>query len=428
MTRQLLFIFLCTSLQILSAQEQSVRVQINDDGYRLIVDERPFMINGMNWDYYPIGTNYEYSLWNQPESFIKAALDYEMSQLQKIGVNAIRQYTGIPSKWITYIYEEYGIYTLLNHSFGRYGLNIEGKWISKTDYSDQKTHKALLEEITVWSENYKGTPGLLMYMLGNENNYGLFWAGAETEDFPDSNEETIRIGEQQGRPMYRLMNEAARIIQEKDPNRPVAICNGDVKFIDIIAEECTDVDVFGTNTYRGLTFTDLYEVVKEKLDMPVMLTEFGSDAYDSKREKEDQKNQALYLRSNWMDIYSNAAGMGKAQNSIGGFTFQFSDGWWKYGQTRNLDKHDTIATWANAGYSHDYTPGNNNMNEEWFGICAKGPTNADGSFALKPRAAFFVLASAHSINPYQEGMNQQKLNYEFQKININEAVRLAQSE
>jgi hypothetical protein len=30
----------------------------------------------------------------------------------------------------------------------------------------------------------------------------------------------------------------------------------------------------------------------------------------------------------------NAAGLGKAGNSIGGFTFQFSDGWWKYGQTK----------------------------------------------------------------------------------------------
>ena len=28
--------------------------------------------------------------------------------------------------------------------------------------------------------------------------------------------------------------------------------------------------------------------------------------------------------------------------------------------------------------SLDFAPGENNMNEEWFGICAKGPTNARG--------------------------------------------------
>jgi hypothetical protein len=31
-----------------------------------------------------------------------------------MGVNVIRQYTGIPAKWIQYIYENYGIYTMLN--------------------------------------------------------------------------------------------------------------------------------------------------------------------------------------------------------------------------------------------------------------------------------------------------------------------------
>ena len=64
----------------------------------------------------------------------------------------------------------------------------------------------------------------------------------------------------------------------------------------------------------------------------------------------------------------------KLDNSIGGFTFQFSDGWWKFGQTKNLDVHDNNASWANGGYDSDFVEGENNMNEEWFGICAKGPT------------------------------------------------------
>ena len=46
----------------------------------------------MNWDYFPIGTNYDYSLWNQTDSFIKLALDSEMSLLKDMGVNSIRVY------------------------------------------------------------------------------------------------------------------------------------------------------------------------------------------------------------------------------------------------------------------------------------------------------------------------------------------------
>jgi hypothetical protein len=34
---------------------------------------------------------------------------------------------------------------------------------------------------------------------------------------------------------------------------------------------------------------------------------------------------------------------------LSGFTFQFSDGWWKYGK-QNLDIHDNNASWFNGGY------------------------------------------------------------------------------
>jgi hypothetical protein len=99
------------------------------------------MINGMNWD----TTNwyhYTYSLWNQSDDVIKAALDSEMGLL-KNRVNVIRQYTGIPAKWIEYIYENYGIYTMLNHTFGRYGLTINGVWVLNTEYSNPSTQQLL---------------------------------------------------------------------------------------------------------------------------------------------------------------------------------------------------------------------------------------------------------------------------------------------
>ncbi|MCK7529837.1 MAG: hypothetical protein MZV63_01635 [Marinilabiliales bacterium] len=163
---------------------QEVKVVNYENGVKLVVDGKDFMINGMNWDYFPIGTNYSYSLWNQSDAFIKAALDQEMSFLRNMGVNVIRQYTGIQPKWIKYIYQNYGIYTMLNHSFGRYGLTLESEWVANTEYSDPRVRELLLKEVTALVDEYKGTPGLLMYLLGNENNYGLFWEGAETEDIP----------------------------------------------------------------------------------------------------------------------------------------------------------------------------------------------------------------------------------------------------
>ena len=422
--RLLLYLFVLNSF----AQADKISVIDNEQGMKLVVNGKDFMINGMNWDYFPIGTNFTYSLWNQSEEVIKGALDAEMGLLKNMGVNTIRVYTGIQPKWITYIYETYGIYTMLNHSFGRYGLTLNGVWTPVTDYRDPETKKFLLSEAVEMANTYKKTKGLLLFLLGNENNYGLFWAGAETEDFPDEEEKKKAVGEKRGRPMFKLMNDAAIKMKSLDASHPVAICNGDVLFIDIIAEECPDIDIYGTNMYRGKSFGDAFKVVKDKLNKPILFTEFGADSFNALTNQEDQKMQAFFMVENWKEIYQNAAGLGKANNAIGGFTFQFSDGWWKLGQTKNLDVHDNGASWSNGGYYLDTKNGSNNMNEEWFGICAKGPTNSNGLYTLYPRAAYYALKKAHEINPYLSGINLNKVTNHFENIQLMDAVLRARGD
>ncbi len=402
-----------------STMAQASRVELEEraDGWRMLVDGEPLMINGMNWDYFPIGTNYEYDFWGKPDQFIKNALDYEMGLLRNMNVNAIRVYTGIAPKWVEYIYDNFGIYTMLNHSFGRYGVMLNDGWMANTEYSDPRVQELLLREVTELVEEFKGTRGLLLFLLGNENNYGLFWGGAETEDIPvEDQQSTIRA-----RAMYELFNDAAVAMKAIDDNVPIALCNGDLLFLELIVELAPDVDIFGTNTYRGETFTDLYDRVAAEYGKPVLLTEFGSDSFNARTNQEDQLMQAHYKRLNWLDIYQNAAGMGRANNSIGGFTFQWSDGWWKHGQTEDLDVHNTEATWANGGYQWDYVEGENNMNEEWFGITAKGPTNAAGHFELFPRAAYYVLQQAHRLDVYAPGTTMESINSHFANINIMDA-------
>ena len=126
----------------------------------------------MNWDYVPIGTNYSYNFWSQPDDFIEAALENEMGLLKNMGVNTIRVYTGIQPKWVEYIYKNYGIHTMINHSFGRYGVTLDGTWMSNTEYADPRARKYLIQEAINMTKEFKDTPGLLMFMLGNENNYG----------------------------------------------------------------------------------------------------------------------------------------------------------------------------------------------------------------------------------------------------------------
>ena len=380
-------------------------------GTRLRVDGRDMMIQGVNWDYFPRGTTYNYNFWTEPDHIIEAALEREMSVLVAMGGNAIRTYVGITPKWVRHIYERYGIYTILNHAMGRYGVTVGGVFSANTDYSDPRARAVLTAEIEELVDDFKDTPGLLMWLLGNENNYGLVWSSAETEDLPEGEADAIRA-----RHMYSLFGEVARRIKEIDPSRPVAMANGDLQYLDIIAEEVPDVDVFGANVYRGISFGQLFREVDDVLDRPVMFTEFGADAWDARNMREDQTTQARYLVGQWREIYEQSAGKGMVGNSIGGLTFQWTDGWWKFGQEDRLDIQDTNASWANGGYVEDFVEGDNNMNEEWWGIVAKGPTELNNLYELFPRAAYYALQEAYTLDPYAPGTDLTAIREHFGNI------------
>lgn len=388
-----------------------VRVVSGPDGHRLTVDGKPFMVLGMNWDYFPVGTNYSYGFWTQPDDVIEAALAHEMPLLRRMGVNALRLYTGVPPRWVRYMYETYGIWTVLNHTVGRYGYSIGGTWIANVDYSDPRFRTAVKAELSALVEQFKGTPGLLMWLLGNESNYGLSWSSFEIEALPQGERDVAKA-----RYLYSLFGEIIDDIKARDPNHPVSIANGDVQYIDIIATECKGLDVLGVNAYRGRTMTDLYDVVKAKLGKPVMFTEFGADAFDAKRGREDDVTQARYLLSQWQEIFEQSAGKGLTGSAIGGLTFQWSDGWWKYRQEVNLDVHDTHASWPNGGYEEDFVEGENNMNEEWWGICAKGLPDARGLYELQPRTAYYALQRAFRLDPYAPGTTRAAIAAHFGAI------------
>ncbi|MFP2910455.1 glycoside hydrolase family 2 TIM barrel-domain containing protein, partial [Pyxidicoccus sp. 3LFB2] len=394
-----------------------VRVHRDERGFKIQVDGRDFPIHGMNWGYTPIGENYRYSLWNQQDDFIRAVLSREMTLLRDMGVNAIRQFDDIPPQWVEYIYRNYGIYTVVNPLMGRYGTNVNGVMVPNTDYSNPAHRKALLTDLAQKVEKYHNVPGVLMWMLGNENNYGLHWTGFEIQPLPGQ-EDAARAES-----LYSLMGEAARTIKARDTHHPVSIANGDLQYIDLIARLAPDLDILGSNVYRGPSARDLFDEVSRKLDKPVMFTEFGADAYDAKAGKEDHLAQAEYLRKQWEEIYTQSYGQGRAQNAIGGFVFQWVDGWWKMGQEANLSVHDTTASWPNGGYPSDFVEGQNNMNEEWFGICALGPEDEAGIARVQPRTAYYVLQAAFRLDPYAPTTNTDTIRQHFAAIRPTEMSR-----
>jgi hypothetical protein len=399
------------------ARTQLVRVHRDERGFKLQVEGRDFPIHGMNWGYTPIGENYRYSLWNQPDDFIRAVLKREMTLLRDMGVNAIRQFDDIPPQWVEFIYRNYGIYTVVNPLMGRYGTNVDGVMVPNTDYSNPLHRRALLADLARKVEVYRDTPGVLLWMLGNENNYGLHWTGFEIQALPGQ-EDAARAES-----LYSLMGEAVRTIKARDTSHPVSIANGDAQYLDLIARLAPELDIFGTNVYRGPSARDLFDVVLQKLGKPVMFTEFGADAFDAKAGREDHLAQAEYLRKQWEEIYSQSYGQGRAQNALGGFVFQWVDGWWKMGQEANLSVHDTTASWPNGGYAADFVEGQNNMNEEWFGICALGPEDEAGIARVQPRTAYYVLQAAFRLDPYAATTTPDTIRAHFAAVRPSEMAR-----
>ena len=408
------------------AQADYVETYKDANGWKLLVNGEDYYIKGVVWSYSPRGQNYTYNLWGESDDFIRKVLDYEMGLMTAAGINTIRSFGMIPPEWVTYIYREHGIMTVINPLMGRYGYTVGGKWVPFTDYSDPLTRETLKRDMQEFVREYKDVPGVLMFAFGNESNYGLSWSSFEIENLPEGEQNTAKA-----RYLYSLFNEVIAAGKSIDANHPFTIVNGDIQYIDLIKELVPALDLLGANAYRGKSFTDLWARVDETLDLPVAFFEFGSDAFNAREFREDQLSQALLLKDQWQEMYNKAYGNGEEGNSIGALVFEWRDEWWKYLQIENLDIQDTNASWANQGYLFDWAAGKNNMNEEWFGITALGLPNTEGVYTARPRMAYDVLAEVFAKDPYEASkseINQMFANMDLDRYELQGDVRYLKAE
>ena len=164
-----------------SAFAQKVSVVKDEKGWKIMDRGQNVEIKGVVWAFTPIGETHTFSLFDQSDEYIKAMIDTDMPMLKAMGVNTIRCFTMIPPKWVEYIYSKYGIYSIINDTLGRYGISVNGTWYGVTDYSDYYTRETLIAQAKRTAETYKDTKGVLMYLFGNESNYGLVWSSNEIE-------------------------------------------------------------------------------------------------------------------------------------------------------------------------------------------------------------------------------------------------------
>ena len=388
-------------------------------GWILRVDGEPVPINGVVWSTTPIGENYNYSLWDQDERFIRRVVDTDARLMKEMGVTAVRLFSDIPPKWVTYLYRRYGIYTIVNNLMARYGYSVDGRWYPNTPYELPRLRELVMEDVRQTIETYKDVPGVLLFMYGNENNYGLQWKSNQIEDLP--------VGERvqaRARYLYSLFGEAIDLTKEMS-DIPAGFINGDTQYLNIIAEEVPNLDILGLNIYRGERSQPiLFESIARVLDKPIIYTEFGADAWNAALQEEDGYNQARFLKSQWREIYEQAYGKGRSQNIIGGVVFQWMDEWWKYRLEFELFTHNTEGTWRHpAYYDGEGIGSDNNMNEEWWGIIAQSTEKKDGVHRRIPRPAYYTVAEVWKESLYD--ISNARIGAHFDSIRVEEQVARA---
>lgn len=384
-------VFMLTSVSLAAKKKPSVYIKkLKDSNYQLIVAGKPYIVKGVCYSPIPIGKTYEYGWWADPNK--PWMVDGKL--MKEMGINTVRIYqVG---------HDPEAVKTVIRDLYNNFGIRVAlGSWLGFWEYPcpfygnkdfQERIKREALEMVML----YKDEPGVLFWILGNENNYSCLgrinaWSTEEIEKEPNP----MARNSMRAKIYYSYVNDIARDIHMIDPDHPVALGNGELVGLDTANQFCKDIDLVACIIYRGKTFGNLFKSLRATFDKPIVLAEFGADCYDAKLEKEDQNMQAFFLQSQWRQIYENLAGNKEgAGNCLGGMIFEWTDEWWKHNESDSAGwpVHDTGSNWSNGQYYFDIqSKDNKNMNEEWFGIVGLSEEMENGVHKRVPRKAYYVI-------------------------------------
>lgn len=366
-----------------SKGESRGSVRIDRKTKRIFADGEPFTVKGVGYQPTPVGENV------YPQAHSLECYERDFPLLKEMGCNTIRLW-GEPGKELMQAAERYGLKV------------IACFWMRpEEDYSNPGVCNSIKYRFKKFVERLKDEPALLMWAIGNECNYSCKYLKEH----------------------YSLCNELAKIAYETEiaeqkigalsytSYHPVMIVNGRLHYIGMAEYGADDmllnyIDVWGVNLYAkdynavdwfkdpengNMDYkVDIFEVYKAKSSKPLLITEYGADAFCTTRIYPiegyvDEDAQAEWVKKNTLDII--AAG----DVCLGGCVMAYSDEWWKdpYGSN---DKHDPgpAALWGGHlpdGYA----------NEEYWGIFSI-KDNEGKPDIITPRKVYHVLQSLFLSN------------------------------
>ena len=394
-------------------------VQFENRHWQLRVDGKPFMIKAIAYTPTPVGRTPDqgynldswmvtdlnqngkidgpYDSWvdknknNKQDGDEPAVGDFKL--MKEMGVNTIRLYHHSMNKeLLRQLYKDFGIRVIMGDLLGMYAVGSGAEWFKGTDYTSPEQKEKMRESVRQMVMEYKDEPYILMWMLGNESNYG------EVGD-PDPKSGKVGFGSNarhQPEAHYAFVNEVAGMIKSIDASHLVGYSNGEVITIDLLSKNSGNLDVFGANVYRGSQGfgRSFWEDARDHLGKPVFITEYGCPAFYSGKDMAiAEDKQAEYHQGNWEDMMNNRAGYGMG-NAIGGSIFEFVDEWWKAGPPPQFSPsvQETVGQFR-ANFPDGW------MHEEWLGVTSQG-SGGDSPYMRQLRKSYGYYKRAWSENNY----------------------------
>jgi beta-galactosidase len=373
------------------AYPKQVKIESTDQGgYFLTINGQAFFAMGVGYNPTPVGKGYDYDFFSDPNK--PWLIDGKL--MKEAGINCVRIYsTGKDldkvKEFIRDMYEKFGIYTIVSDWLGLWDF-------PRANYASEEFKKTTQSRVLNIVSALKNEPGVLMWVLGNENNYTFsgrigFWTSQEIESLESPCEKQI----ERAKIYYSFINQLSKEIKKIDMAHPVALGNGEANYLEVAPQFCPDIDILAIIIYRGKTFGNLFNNIHNSFDKPILLSEFGCESYDAYKEEENQDVQAEFIIAQWQEIYENSIfSKNNKANVVGGVVFEWNDEWWKHdeGFEEGWSTHNKEAGWSQGAYYFDIKAKDNlNMNEEWFGIVSLGEEE-EGINKRIPKKSYYVLS------------------------------------
>lgn len=327
------------------------------EGKTLTVDGEPFIIKGVGYQPTPVGMEPSEStlqyIYSDPN-----IIDRDVNYLKKMNVNTIRLWARLPDEGVALLnaLEDADIYVIM-------GFYIRTRQDDPTiDYGDPCTIRDFNDAMTDYVNTFKNHPAVLAWSIGNENNLWL-------DDVNDI------------RDWYKLANKLAlAAYKAEEPNyHPTMVINGHMLYFGD-GNYCSDdanmnyVDIWGHNAYTYYDYHSYFCYYDKISAKPLVITEFGADAWDNVHSCEYQDVQADWVVHEWEQI---------KDNCLGGTVMEYSDEWWKKG----------IPFYHSTDGSNADTQPDRFSNEEWYGIMAI-EDNGSQPDIMHPRKVYCALIQA----------------------------------